>query len=263
MPTCCGDRAAGGLRSDGGFVCLGIMVDGDVRAAYVERAAEYIDVLGSVEQMSELDRQRIGDWSASVDGLVIDAGCGPGHWTDFLARRGVRVLGVDLVPDFIASARERFPAVPFVVGSLREPLAESLREPSRERLCECFSDASRASLRHLRERDDIVGSDGAAGILAWYSLIHLPPEELPSVLASLARELRPRGRLLLGFFEGEAAEPFAHAITTAYFWSVERMSEMLGVVGFDVIDVATRRDEGSRPHASLSAILRQASAPCP
>ncbi|MGG7464120.1 methyltransferase domain-containing protein [Plantibacter sp. YIM 135347] len=231
------------------------MVDGEVRAAYVERAAEYIDVLGSVEQLSELDRQRIGDWSASVDGLVIDAGCGPGHWTDFLARRGVRVLGVDLVPDFIASARERFPGVPFVVGSLREPL--------RERLCECFSDASRASLRHLRERDDIVGSDGAAGILAWYSLIHLPPEELPPVLASLARELRPRGRLLLGFFEGEAAEPFAHAITTAYFWSVERMSEMLGGVGFDVIDVETRRDDGARPHASLSAILRQASVPGP
>ena len=66
-----------------------------------------------------LDRQRIERGAERIDGPVIDVGCGPGHWTDFLHRRGVSVQGVDLVPEFIDSARERFPGVSFRVVSPR------------------------------------------------------------------------------------------------------------------------------------------------
>jgi ubiquinone/menaquinone biosynthesis C-methylase UbiE len=199
------------------------MADEHIRAAYGARAAEYTGLLGSMEDMHELDRQRIERWAKRIDGEVIDVGCGPGHWTEFLHRRGVDVQGIDLVPEFIDSARVRFPDVSFRVASLRD------------------LDVPDASLH---------------GVLAWYSLIHVPPNEMPAVLSEIARALAPGGRLLMGFFEGAAAEPFAHAITPAYYWSVNHMRHMLSGSGFEVLDVETRQDSGKRPHAAVAAILR-------
>ena len=53
--------------------------DADVRAAYAARAAEYVSVIGSVELNDERDRELIARWGRARSGLVIDAGCGPGH----------------------------------------------------------------------------------------------------------------------------------------------------------------------------------------
>jgi ubiquinone/menaquinone biosynthesis C-methylase UbiE len=182
---------------------------------------EYTSVLGAVEDMHELDRRRIERWSEQISGAVIDAGCGPGHWTAFLHQRGVEITGVDLVPEFIDSARIRFPNVPYKVSSLRA------------------LDVADGSLN---------------GVLAWYSLIHLAPTELPQVLSELARVLGPRGHLLVGFFEGVSSEPLDHAITKAYYWSTDQMSRLLQDAGFEVLDVETRQDHGKRPHAAISAM---------
>lgn len=194
--------------------------EGRVREAYAHRSAEYVALLGSVEQMDARDRSRILDWAAGVRGPVLDAGCGPGHWTAFLGEQGHEAVGVDMVPSFIESARARFPAASFRVGSVR-----ALEEP----------DAS------------------FGGVLAWYSLIHEPPGSLPDVLTELRRVIAPGGRVLVGFFDGAAGEPFAHAVTTAYFSSPDAMAALLDASGFEVIDVEQRRDEGRRPHASISA----------
>lgn len=199
------------------------MSDEVVCHAYGARAAEYTDLLGSVEDMDELDQQRIANWAGDVPGAVLDAGCGPGHWTHFLHQQGIDVSGVDLVPEFINSARSRFPEVCFRVGSLRS------------------LDLAHASL---------------SGVLAWYSLIHLDPVELPKVLAELYRVIAPGGHLLIGFFEGESGLPFDHAVIQAYYLSVEQMSQLLKDAGFDVVDVQTRHPKGGRPHAAISAISR-------
>lgn len=199
------------------------MNDAQVLQAYASRASEYTAVLGAVDDMHELDRRRIEQWAEQISGRVIDAGCGPGHWTDFLHKRGADVSGIDLIPEFIESARIRFPDVSFQVSSLRA------------------LDISDRSLD---------------GVLAWYSLIHLPPAELPQILSELRRVLTSQGHLLVGFFDGESAEPLDHAVTRAYYWSVEQMSSLLHDAGFDVIDVETRQDPGSRPHAAISAIVR-------
>ncbi|MCC9145568.1 MULTISPECIES: class I SAM-dependent methyltransferase [unclassified Arthrobacter] len=198
------------------------MADELVRTAYQARAAEYTGLLGSVEDMNEVDRLRIEQWADRIGGAVLDVGCGPGHWTDLLHRRGVDVQGMDLVPEFIDSARARFPDVPFRVASFR-----ALGVP-----------------------------DGSLhGVLAWYSLIHVHPDELPAVFSEIARALARGGHLLLGFFEGSAAEPFAHAVTTAYYWSIDQMRQMLLGAGFDVLDVQTRQDPGRRPHAAIAAVV--------
>jgi ubiquinone/menaquinone biosynthesis C-methylase UbiE len=199
------------------------MTDEHVRAAYRASAAEYTTLFGSVEDMHTLDRQRITQWAIGIEGRVVDVGCGPGHWTNHLHELGVKVQGVDLVPEFIDTARVRFPDVSFRVATLR-----SLGVP-----------------------------DGSLqGVLAWYSLIHVHPDDFTSVLGEIARALAPGGRLLVGFFEGVAAEPFTHTVTTAYYWSVGAMRQMLGRSGFDVLDVEARQDLGRRPHAAISAAVR-------
>lgn len=199
------------------------MNDAQVLQAYVSRASDYTAILGAVDDMHELDRRRIEQWAEQISGHVIDAGCGPGHWTDFLHKRGTEISGIDLVPEFVENARIRFPDVSFQVSSLRT------------------LDIADRSLD---------------GVLAWYSLIHLPPAELPQILSELRRVLTSQGHLLVGFFEGESAEPFDHAVTRAYYWSVDQMSSLLHEAGFDVIHVETRQDPGSRPHAAIAAIVR-------
>ncbi|MBC7595929.1 MAG: methyltransferase domain-containing protein, partial [Kineosporiaceae bacterium] len=46
------------------------------------------------------DRLLVAKWASDLRGSVIDAGCGPGHWTDFLRKRGVEAEGVDQVQEF-------------------------------------------------------------------------------------------------------------------------------------------------------------------
>lgn len=194
-----------------------------IRAAYGARAAEYTRILGSVEDMHEKDQERIGRWAASLDGQLIDAGCGPGHWTDFLYQRGASVQGIDLVPEFIESARVRFPEVPFRVASFRN------------------LDVPAGSLH---------------GVLAWYSLIHVPPGELSSVLREISRVLTQGGELLVGFFDGSPGDSFPHAVTTAYYWSPKHLGGLLSEAGFEVLEVETRQDPGRRAHAAITAAVR-------
>jgi SAM-dependent methyltransferase len=50
----------------------------------------------------------------------------------------------------------------------------------------------------------VDAADGAlGGIVAWYSIIHMPPEELPVVFAEFRRVLAPGGHLLLAFQVGD------------------------------------------------------------
>lgn len=205
--------------------------DAAIAAAYDARAAEYVAALGAIEQMDARDAAVIARWRDDTEGALLDAGCGPGHWTAFLAERGREVRGIDLSAEFIDRARQRHPDIVFDRGSFRElPLA----------------------------------SGSVGGILAWYSLIHTPPDGLPEILDEFARVLAPGGTLLLGFFDGEPSEPFEHAVAPAYFWSAESLGALLQDAGLDIVSREYRErmpDEVSvRPHGSLTA-HRRASAP--
>ncbi|HIV56694.1 MAG TPA: class I SAM-dependent methyltransferase [Candidatus Stackebrandtia faecavium] len=191
-----------------------------VRDAYGSRADEYAAVLGSVDVMARQDRDTIADWISTVYGPVVDAGCGPGHWTKFLHDEGVAVSGVDLVPEFVHVARARFPEVTFHVADMNELPAET---------------------------------SSLGGLLSWYSLIHTAPDEVPSVLREFKRCLRPDGTLLLGFFDGDRVAAFDHAVTTAYFWPVPDLCRALEGTGFRIVRTYRRTDPGSRPHAAIVA----------
>jgi SAM-dependent methyltransferase len=51
-------------------------------------------------------------------GLVVDLGCGPGHWVRELTRAGYDALGIDLSPAMIELARKKAPRAEFRVQSL-------------------------------------------------------------------------------------------------------------------------------------------------
>lgn len=193
-----------------------------MRKSYSARAAEYIAALGSTDDMDPVDISLITEWGRNISGPILDAGSGPGHWTDFLRRLGCDVRGLDMVPDFIASARQRFPHSTFDSGNFLDMPFESSR----------FN-----------------------GILAWYSLIHMQPDTRELALHELARVLKPTGTLLIGGFLGPQDTPFNHAITEAFYWSEKGLTRDLESTGFHVISTHTRFPKGSRPH--ISAVARR------
>ncbi len=141
--------------------------------------------------------------------------------TGFLSSAGADVTGIDLVPEFVAHARKAHPAARFEVGSMT----------------------------------DIGRPDGSvAGVLTWYSIIHLDPEQAHGVFTEIRRLLAPGGTLVVGFFEGPAIESFEHKVTTAYRWPVDAVAAWLTATGFAEVERLQRGREGERgPHAAIAA----------
>jgi ubiquinone/menaquinone biosynthesis C-methylase UbiE len=191
-----------------------------VRDAYAARAAEYTEVLGAIERAAEQDRVDVLAWARSVDGPILDVGCGPGQWTDFLREEGCDIEGIDPVHAFIEAARQRYPLSRYRVGSAE----------------------------HLEVLDESLG-----GVLAWFSLIHVEPDSIGSALAEIERCLRPGGSLLVGFVDGDARRPFDHAVVTAYYWSVPALRDALETAGLAVTSAKVRADPGVRPQGSITA----------
>ncbi|BCY10326.1 class I SAM-dependent methyltransferase [Actinoplanes sp. L3-i22] len=146
----------------------------DTRVSYDTVAGNYADVVrealdsqpflsASVSLFADLVR-------AAGDGPAADVGCGPGQVTARLRGLGVDAFGIDLSPGMIDVARRDHPGVRFAVGSMTDlPLADR----------------------------------SVAGVLAFWSLIHVPDETVPAVLGHFHRVLRPGGPILIGFHLGD------------------------------------------------------------
>src|SRR6478752_7351328 len=148
--------------------------DARVRASYDAVAEVYAEQM--VNEMSGLPFERwlLDRVVAHADGgPVVEAGCGPGYTTAYLAAAGADATGIDLSPGMIAEARRRFPEGTYEVGDLRQ-----LMRPTT--------------------------APGWSAVLGWYSLIHLAASELPDAIGALARPLAPDGWLVLGMHAGTA-----------------------------------------------------------
>jgi SAM-dependent methyltransferase len=194
-----------------------------VRDAYTSVAGLYIELFGTTGAVPADDLALIERYLAKRPGTVLDLGCGPGHLTDHLRSLGVDAIGIDMVPEFVAHARKTHPDGDYRLGSMT---------------------------------DLGVPSGSVAGILAYFSLIHLPPPELDAVLAEFRRVLAPDGTLVVGFFDGDELAAFDHKVITAYRWSVGEFSERLALAGFTAVEHHRRPgDDTQRPQAAIAAIV--------
>ena len=142
----------------------------DTRASYDAIATVYAERFRDELAARPLDRAMLAGFAelvrAAGAGPVADVGCGPGRVTGYLNDLGLAVFGIDLSPEMIAVARRTYPGLRFEVGSM---LA-------------------------LDVPDAALG-----GVLAWYSVIHVPDERVPEAFAEFCRVLAPGGLVLLAF----------------------------------------------------------------
>ena len=142
----------------------------DIRTSYDTVATSYADLVqdGPPDEPECFDL--FARLATEVGGAVLDVGCGPGRTTGLLDDRGLRVIGMDLSPGMIEVARRDHPGLDFRVGSMTA----------------------------LDLPDETL-----AGVVSWWSIIHLPRDVVPQAFAEFHRVLAPGGILLLGYHVGE------------------------------------------------------------
>jgi SAM-dependent methyltransferase len=183
----------------------------DTRISYDTVAANYADLVRDAATDNAQLRSALTVLAEQVRALgggpVADIGCGPGQFTAYLHELGVDAFGIDLSPAMIELARRAHPGVRFEVGSMT----------------------------------DLGLADGSlAGVLAFWSLIHVPDDEVPGVLRDFHRMLRPGGLVQIGFHVGTESnlktEGYGGHPMKVYVHrrQPERMAELVGQAGFEV-----------------------------
>ncbi|WP_409235767.1 class I SAM-dependent DNA methyltransferase [Streptomyces sp. PA5.6] len=149
----------------------------DTRTSYDTVAASYADQVRNLLEETPEERAVLGLFADLVSsrggGSVADVGCGPGRITAHLRQLGVDAFGIDLSPRMIEVARRDHPGLRFDLGSMT---------------------------------DLDLGDGSMAGLVAWYSLIHIPDTEIGTVFKHFHRVLQPGGPLLLSFHVGDESK---------------------------------------------------------
>lgn len=176
-----------------------------IAAAYAERAV-----------VTPAVREHLDRFVAAVvpGGLVVDAGCGPGHLSALLADAGLSALAMDTSVAMLRLARGRASAV-------------------------------RADLRRLP-----VAPGSLDGLWSAASLLHVPRDQTAATLRSWCQALRPGGVLGLSTSVGADEEgwedvpyaPAADDVPRRWFvhHDADRLLGLVRAAGLDVVDASTR-----------------------
>jgi SAM-dependent methyltransferase len=205
----------------------------DTRTSYDTVAVSYSDKMREALGGAPYVRAALALFADAVHdadgGPVADVGCGPGHVTAYLHNLGVDAFGIDVSPGMVDVARAEHPKLRFEVGSMTA----------------------------LDLADESI-----AGALAFWSLIHVPDEAVPTVLSGFRRTLRPGAPLLIGFHVGDESQlktqgygghpmrVYVHRRQPA------QVSAWLREAGFTVETEMLLDPEGSAPGAILFARRR-------
>lgn len=140
---------------------------GDVTSFYDAAADAYAGTLGS----SPSPHMEAFAALVAPGGKVLDVGFGSGADAAFLDSLGYDASGIDISPAMVEAATTRYPGIDFSVGDMR-------RLP--------------------------VEPGSLAGIVAGFSLIHVPKSQVPDTLQGFHDALQPGGVLRLGLQEGDS-----------------------------------------------------------
>jgi SAM-dependent methyltransferase len=196
-------------------------------------AEQYADLFRAELDGAPLDRALLGGFAEMVkrdhsDARVLEVGSGPGTVTAHLHQLELDVCGIDLSPGMVDVARREHPGVSFDVGEMGA------------------LDRADASL---------------AGLVAWYSLIHVPGPQRQGVVDEFHRVLRPGGYALIAFQVGDDTlhldEAFGLAISLDFHrLRPDAVVELLDRAGFELIARMVRAPESTSAATKvLQAVL--------
>ena len=198
------------------------------RSGYNAIAGSYAEAFRSALDDSPLDRALLTGFAELVadrhpDGRLVEVGSGPGHGAAYLHDLGLSIRGIDLSPAMVDLARREHPEITFDVGEMGA------------------LDASDSSL---------------AGLVAWYSIIHVPPAQLPAVFTEFHRVLSDGGHLLLAFQRGDDVlhfdEAFGHQVSLDFRrLQPDTVTALLDDAGFDLVAQLVRAPVPAGPAASI------------
>ncbi len=189
----------------------------NIADAYGSPSKQVEHILGKTVSPDDPDRWIIEPWAKTVHGSILDVGAGTGRWTGHLTYLGYDVTGLEPAERLVTLARRAHPAGQFCVGSIADLTDTTCRW---------------------------------AGILAWYSVIHMGPDELEVAMSTLRKALVDDGTLLLSFFTGPRLESFDHPVAPAYRWPLADMAQALKAAGFHIL---AQHRNASTPHAYVIA----------
>lgn len=201
----------------------------DCERSYDAVADEYVRRISEELKDKPLDRALLDRFADAVRdrGVVCDLGCGPGHVARYLQERGVDVVGYDLSPRMVEAARRVNPEI-------------------------TFRQADMTALDH---------ADGSwAGIVAFYSLIHIPQAEIPQTLRGFRRTLQPGGLLLLSFHIGDETlhldDWWERKVNIDFFFfRPQEMARDLAAAGFEIEEIIEREPYPDVEHQSRRAYI--------
>jgi SAM-dependent methyltransferase len=208
-----------------------------VSSAYDIVAAAYATHLPDTRAEVDLDLAMLDEFIASVKAsgfeAVLDAGCGTGRITRYLADRGCAAEGVDISSGMITAACGAHPDLTFAVASI----------------------------------SDLPYRAGTfAGVLLWYSTIHTPPDQLPRIFAETVRVLRPGGHLLVAFQAGIGTHDLAPTYRrfgydvqlNRHLFEVDEVSAQLRSAGLHETYRLVRAGRGTEENPQAMLIARAA-----
>jgi SAM-dependent methyltransferase len=185
-----------------------------LQASYDRVAKHYVEQIFNELEHKPLDRALLDRLAESVrgSGPICDLGCGPGQVARYLHGQGVEVFGIDLSQAMVEQALRLNPDIDFRQGNMQA----------------------------LEDEPESWG-----GIAAFYSIIHIPREEVIDALRELKRVLRPGGLLLLAFHMGQETihmdEWWGEEVSLDFlFFRADEMGACLKSAGFDVEETIER-----------------------